>query len=74
MNNLNDYQSFDFERRAGRNIFLVVLPIGFTILWVVLPAGTVYWITLLLIFVLTYIAGFGWEYAFADLIRFLKQR
>lgn len=74
MNNLNDYQNFDFERRAGRNIPLVVLPIGFTILWVILPAGTVYWITLLLIFILTYIAGFGWEQAFADLIHFLKQQ
>ncbi len=78
MNNPNDYQNLNFERQAGgisrRNIPLVVVPIGFTILWVILPAGTVYWLTLLLIVVLTYTAGFGWEQALANLIRFLQRQ
>ena len=76
MNRTKDYQNIHFERFIGkiprRVLSLIGVPVGFTILWIALPAAAVYWLTLLLIVVLTYVAGFGWEQALAHLIHFLQ--
>jgi hypothetical protein len=76
MNTSNDFQNFHFERHFGkiprRVLSLIGVPIGFTILWIALPAAAVYWLTLLLIAGLTYVSGFGWEQALAHLIHFLQ--
>jgi hypothetical protein len=76
MNRTNDYRNIHFERHLGkiprRVLSLIGFPVGFTILWMVLPATAVYWLTLLLIVGLTYVAGFGWDKALAYLIHFLQ--
>jgi len=73
---MQDYRNIHFERHFGRiprrTISLIGVPIVFTILWIALPAAAVYWLTLLLITGLTYVAGFGWEKALAHLIHFLQ--
>ena len=78
MDQHNRYDHLHFDKRAGklskRTIYLIAVPVGFTILWVVFPASAVYWITLLLVTVLTYAAGFGWQQALDHLIRFLQRQ
>ena len=76
MNRKNLYENLQFDRLAGklsrRTIALIVVPVVFTVLWIVLPSSAVYWLSLLLVVILTYCAGFGWEQALAHLIRFLQ--
>lgn len=76
MNENERYSNIHFEWRFGRiprrALSLIGIPVGFTILWIALPTTTMYWLTLLLIAVLTYVAGFGWEKALAHLIHFLQ--
>ena len=76
MNRTNKYRNIHFDKHFGRIprrvLPLFGIPVGFTILWMVLPAAAVYWLTLLLIAGLTYVAGFGWEKALAHLIHFLQ--
>ena len=78
MNRKNLYENLQFDKQAGklprRTLFLIAIPIGFTIIWMVLPASATYWITLLLVTVLTYTAGFGWQQALDHLIRFLQRQ
>ena len=78
MNRKNLYENLQFDRLAGklskRTLYLIAVPVGFTIFWMVLPASAVYWITLLLVTLLTYAAGFGWQQALDHLIRFLQRQ
>jgi len=78
MNRKNLYENLQFDRLAGklsrRTIFMIAVPVGFTIFWMVLPSGSMYWITLLLVTVLTYAAGFGWQQALDHLIRYLQRQ
>jgi len=72
------YQNLKFDQRVGnfpkRIISLIATPVGFTIIWFLLPTGAVYWLVLLLITVLTWISSFGWEKALATFIGFLQRQ
>ena len=72
------YQGLRFDRRVGniskRTFPLIAVPVGFTIIWFLLPTGAVYWLTLLLVTVLTWISCFGWEEALETFIRFLQHQ
>ena len=61
---MQDYRNIHLERHFGkipkRVLSLIGIPVGFTILWITLPTAAVYWLILLLIVGLTYVAGFGW--------------
>jgi len=76
MQKRNEYSKIHFDRMMGkiprRIVALIVVPVVFTVLWIVLPSSAVYWLSLLLMVILTYCAGFGWEQALAHLIRFLQ--
>ena len=72
------YQDLRFDRRVGglskRTISLIAVPAGFTIMWLFLPSGAVYWLVLLLVTALTWISSFGWEEALATFISFLQHQ
>lgn len=72
------YQDLRFDRRVGsfskRTISLIAVPVGFTIMWLFLPPGAVYWLVLLLVTALTWISSFGWEEALATFINFLQHQ
>jgi hypothetical protein len=78
MDQRNPFDHLRFERQAGklsrRTLFLIAIPVGFIIIWMVLPSIAIFWLTLLLVTVLTYAAGFGWEQALDHLIRFLQRQ
>lgn len=72
------YENLEFDRRVGslskRTISLIVVPAIFTIMWFFLLPGTVYWLVLLLVTALTWVASFGWEKALAIFIGFLERQ
>ena len=72
------YQDLRFDRRAGslskRTISLIAVPAGFTIMWLFLPPGAVYWLVLLLVSALTWISSFGWQEALVSFINFLQHQ
>lgn len=72
------YHEIKFDRRVGglskRTISLIAVPAGFTIMWLFLPSGAVYWLVLLLVTALTWISSFGWEEALATFISFLQHQ
>jgi len=72
------HQDLRFDRRLGsfskRTISLIAVPAGFTIMWLFLPPGAVYWLVLLLVSALTWISSFGWEEALATFINFLQHQ
>ena len=72
------YRNLNFDRRVGniskRTISLIAVPVAFTVIWFLLPTGAIYWLTLLMLAVLTWISSFGWEEALATFINFLQHQ
>ena len=64
-----------FERRS-QALAPRLIPIGlalavFNLLWVLVPHNAVYWLMLLLVSLLAWIASYGWRQALATLIALL---
>ena len=81
MNNPEFYRNLRFEtqpRFAIRRLIPIGVSIGiFTILWLLISHSTLYWVLLLLVAGLAWIASYGWRQAltaFHDLIHELEQR
>ena len=78
MNNFSEFQNLHFERRLSaipRKLIVVVLvSIGFSALWLLLPSGAMYWLLLIFIAILSWIASFGWQAALTVFIGFLQHQ
>ncbi len=75
MNNAEVYRGLRFDRRP-RVISESVLTIGaalvfFTLLWVFIPHGALYWLLLPLVGILVWVARFGWRSALSVIHSFM---
>ena len=81
MNNPEFYRNLHFETQP-RFTMRRLIPIGillgvFTMLWLLVSHSTLYWVLLLLIGGLTWVASYGWRQALTalhNLIHELEQR
>jgi uncharacterized RDD family membrane protein YckC len=75
MNRSSPFSNLDFSTRA-RAIAPRVLAVGaafflFTLLWLVVPHGILYWLLLPVVLVLTWMASYGWRPAVFWLVEYL---
>ncbi|MGD8457023.1 MAG: hypothetical protein PVF83_11600 [Anaerolineales bacterium] len=65
--NQTDFSNLNFDRKTRtiprRWIFMIVTFILFNLIWRWLPSSSVYWIFLLVVMVLTWVASYGWRQA-----------
>jgi len=73
----SSYRGLRFERRsltiAGKLIPVGLALIIFTLLWVLVPHSTLYWLLLPVSIVLVWMAGHGWRQALASLHNLLHR-
>jgi hypothetical protein len=78
MNDNKAYRGLNFDkgfRDFPKQILIQIgVPILLIIAWLLLPPGGFFWLALLLVSVLTWISGYGWQKALADLISFLQRQ
>ena len=72
------FQGLNFERAKPRLssalISIIAVSLVFTAVWLVLPRQASFFLTLIVIALLTWMASFGWEDALESLIRFLERQ
>ena len=74
--NKNSFDQLNFEtkfRLSRRTIFLVALQLGFAFLWRTAPLQVLFWILMILICVLGWMASYGWRIALRDFRFWLEQ-
>jgi hypothetical protein len=66
--------NFSVNRRpiSSRLIAVGVAFVAFTLIWLVVPDGGLYWLLLPVILGLAWAASYGWRLALASLIQFLR--
>jgi len=72
----NGFEQLNFGskfRISRRTIFLALLQIGFAILWRTAPAQVLFWILMLVICILGWMASFGWKTALREFRFWLEQ-
>jgi len=77
MNQPKSYQGLQFERHTPA-AFRRLIPIGaalalFTLLWGVVPHSVLYWLLLVVVAALIWMASYGWRQAIAALIALLHR-
>lgn len=77
MDNKGAYAGLNFRRTrpriSKRWAATLAVPVLFYILWSVFPVGQLLFLMLLLLGVLTWIASYGWDEAYARFISFLQR-
>lgn len=77
MNNFNDFGNLHFEDQSSsptrRIIFIGSVMGGFTLLWILVSHNTVFWLVLLSLAILGWVASFGWRQALATLHEFIHR-
>jgi|GEM_PF-1649926 len=78
---MNDHEVFEglnFERKkpqlSSSFVSIIAASIAFTAVWLVLPRQVAFFLNLIAIAILTWMASFGWEDALEALIRFLERQ
>ena len=74
--NKNGFEQLNFGskfRISRRTIFLALLQIGFAILWRTAPAQVLFWILMLIICILGWMASYGWRIALREFRFWLEQ-
>ena len=74
--NKNSFEQLNFGskfRLSQRTIFLALLQIGFAILWRTASAQLMFWILMLLICILGWMASYGWRIALREFRFWLEQ-
>jgi hypothetical protein len=76
MNQSNPFSNLNFELRRHR-IPSRLLVVGaafvvFTLLWLIVPHGFLYWMLLPLVLALVWAASYGWRPAVFALVEFLR--
>ena len=74
--NKNGFEQLNFGskfRISQRTIFLALLQIGFAILWRTTPAQVLFWVLMLLICILGWMASYGWRIALRE-FRFWREK
>lgn len=78
MNNNNSYQGLNFNKSfrdfPKRKLIQIGIPIVVIIAWLMLPVVAFFWLTLLLVSVLSWISSYGWPKALSELINFLQHQ
>jgi hypothetical protein len=77
MENTERFNGLRFERPLIRRIprwlvSFVVVPGVFTLLWLVVPHSGLYWLLLIVVTTLAWMAGYGWRRAVGTLISLLQ--
>jgi len=72
-----NYRNLRFERRP-RSVPVPLIVVGitsaaFTLAWIVIPHGALYWLMLLLLGGLAWAASYGWRRALSNLIAALRR-
>ena len=66
-----------FEHRsrplAGRPIAIAATVAGFALLWLIVPAGILFWLLLLLVLLLAWVATYGARKALSILVKALSR-
>ena len=74
--NKNGFEQLNFGskfRISQRTIFLALLQIGFAILWRTTPVQVLFWLLMLLICILGWMASYGWRIALREFRFWLEQ-
>jgi hypothetical protein len=74
--NKNGFDQLDFGskfRLSRRTIFIALLQIGFVILWRTASAQLLFWILMLIICILGWMASYGWRIALREFRFWLEQ-
>ena len=75
MNKDSQFQSISFDRtlqRVPRRAPIVMIPIILIILaWRFFPVNAFFWLSLMGVAILAWVASFGWRLALSNLINFL---
>ena len=76
MNTKNDYGGLRFERPnrwiTGRLVTVGITLITFIILWRTVSSNALFWLLLLTLTTLVWVASYGWRAALAAVIEFLN--
>ena len=76
MSNHREYQGLRFTRPSRlippRVIFIGISLIIFTFFWLLLPISVMYWLLLVGLAVLIWVATYGWRSALTNFIHFLR--
>jgi len=76
MNETNAYRGLRFDRQTQRlspRIIAVAVAIAiYTAIWWLIPSNILYWLFLLPVVILVWMASYGWRKSISELIRFLK--
>ena len=66
-----------FEHRGRppnwRLVAIVAMVVGFALLWLIVPRGVLFWLLLLLVVLLVWLATYGWRKALQILIEVLSR-
>jgi|ADurb_Gel_01_Slu_FD_contig_21_517115_length_416_multi_2_in_0_out_0_2 hypothetical protein len=74
--NKNSFDQLNFDKKfrlSRRTIFLVALQLGFAFLWRTAPVQVLFWILMIVICVLGWMASYGWRIALRDFRFWLEQ-
>ena len=75
MNNSEFFQNLNFQDQrpspTRKLIFIGALLGGFTLLWLFVSHGTLFWLLLLVLAALGWVASFGWRQALTTLHDFI---
>lgn len=78
MNDKKAYQNLNFDKRSldfPKHLLVEIgVPVAFILAWFLLPPSAFFWLTLLLVIMLTWISTYGWPKALAALINFLQRQ
>ncbi len=76
MNQSDPFRNLHFEfhraRHSPRPLVVAAAFLLFSLLWLIVPSGTLYWLLLPVVLALTWAASHGWRPAIVTLVDFLN--